>query len=161
MHRRVFVGMILAAPVAVLAGCGGTTASDRNGTSTALAGGAPTPAPTTPPAAPAGTAPPANGAAAPAGGGDANTVNVEASDFKFVLNKSTVNAGAVRFVYRNAGPSPHNFIIQGNGVNQQSMIINMGQTEMVTANLRAGRYTYICNVPGHEQLGMKGEITVQ
>jgi uncharacterized cupredoxin-like copper-binding protein len=30
----------------------------------------------------------------------------------------------------------------------------------VTANLKPGTYEFYCSVPGHEQAGMKGTLTV-
>ncbi len=169
MHRRGFARLLLAAPAAMLAACGGTTVYDKNGTSTAFAGiglptatPAPTPAPAvaaTPAMAAARAATSGGGMAAPAG--DANIINVQGKDFAFTLDKSTVPAGNVRFVHRNMGPSPHNFSVRGNGLSREGQIINAGQTDNLDVMLRAGTYTYICTIAGHEQLGMKGEFTVQ
>lgn len=167
MRRRGFVQLLLAAPAAMLAACGGTTVYDKNGTSTAIAGiGLPTATP--PPPLPVSPAPTraasaatmaSGGNAAPAG--DATVINVQGKDFAFMLDKSTAKAGPVRFVFRNMGPSPHNFAVRGDGVSSEGMTINMGQMENIDVTLKAGMYTYICTIAGHEQLGMKGTFTVQ
>ena len=35
-----------------------------------------------------------------------------------------------------------------------------GGTSKVTADLKPGKYEFYCSVPGHEQAGMKGTLTV-
>ena len=35
-----------------------------------------------------------------------------------------------------------------------------GTTEVLTVTLAAGEYTLICRLNGHDQLGMKGTLTV-
>ncbi len=53
---------------------------------------------------------------------------------------------------------PHDVSIEGKGT---SDIISGGKTATLKiANLPAGTYTYFCTVPGHEQAGMKGTLTV-
>ena len=39
--------------------------------------------------------------------------------------------------------------------------ISNGASENLTLDLSEGEYTYLCTVPGHEQAGMKGTLTVQ
>jgi len=41
------------------------------------------------------------------------------------------------------------------------MTLDAGKTETLKVNLMPGTYTVICNVPGHEQLGMKTTLVVQ
>ena len=36
-----------------------------------------------------------------------------------------------------------------------------GQTASHTFNLTAGKYVFICNVPGHDKSGMYGSLTVR
>jgi len=38
--------------------------------------------------------------------------------------------------------------------------VSTGGQSKVTVNLKAGTYTFFCPVPGHEQAGMKGTLTV-
>jgi plastocyanin len=121
----------------LLAACGGSQ-------------GAPTATP-----APAGAAAPAGGA-----GGGAATVTVVAKDFRFSLDRTEVPAGTTTFVLKNAGPSPHDFRITGNGVDRQTATINQGATASLTVDLAPGTYAIGCTVPGHDLLGMKGTVTV-
>ena len=109
----------------------------------------------TAPPAPAGDTAQASGA-----GGDGTTVNVVAKDFRFSLDKSEVPAGTTTFVLKNTGPSPHDFRITGNGVDQKTATINQGATASLTVDLTPGTYAIVCTVPGHDLLGMKGTVTV-
>ncbi len=97
---------------------------------------------------------------APTGGattGAGDTVNVTMKDFAFALDKTSVNAGTVTFNIKNEGPSPHNFVIN----EKEGSLIEMGKTATLKVDLKAGTYKYICNVAGHEQLGMVGNLTVK
>ena len=40
-------------------------------------------------------------------------------------------------------------------------IISNGASENLTVDLPSGEFIYFCTVPGHEQAGMKGTLTVQ
>jgi len=51
----------------------------------------------------------------------------------------------------------HNIAIEGKG---KTPITSNGKGSF-TADYAAGTYTYICEVPGHEQAGMKGTLTVK
>lgn len=106
------------------------------------------------------TAPAAATTGGGASGGAASTVNVTGDDFKFMLDKSSVPAGTVTFAFKNAGPSPHNFVMLIDGKQMESKLINANETASLAIPLKAGKYKYICNVAGHEQLGMVGELTV-
>jgi len=134
--RWLYVSSALALCV-LLAACGGSQ-------------GAPTATP-----APAGDAAQASGA-----GGGAATVNVVAKDFRFSLDKTELPAGTTTFVLKNTGPSPHDFRITGNGVDQKTATINQGATASLTVDLTPGTYAIVCTVPGHDLLGMKGTVTV-
>jgi len=86
-------------------------------------------------------------------------VNAIEKDFAIALDKSSVAAGTITFAIKNDGPPPHN--LASPGLKKVSETIDAGATTKLTVDLKAGTYTYICNVPGHEQLGMKGTLTVK
>ena len=71
-----------------------------------------------------------------------------------------MHAGTITFLVRNDGTMPHDFAIQGNGVDQKTVMIKPGQTASLTVDLKPGIYTYKCTVPVHALLGMKGTLTV-
>ena len=59
----------------------------------------------------------------------------------------------------NPSPIEHNIALEGDGE---------GPTWSATAaprefkaNLKPGKYTFLCTVPGHAEGGMKGELTVK
>jgi uncharacterized cupredoxin-like copper-binding protein len=83
----------------------------------------------------------------------ATTVKVTAKDFKFVLSKKSARHGKVTFKVVNKGPSKHDFKIAG----KKTKLLGKGKTATLTVTLKKGKkYRYICTVPGHAQLGMKG-----
>jgi plastocyanin len=88
------------------------------------------------------------------------TVHVMARDFALSLDQRRLPAGTVTFVLRNDGPLPHDFAVRGNGVDRKTAMIPQGQTQTLTVELRPGTYDYVCTVPGHAHLGMRGTLTV-
>ncbi len=98
------------------------------------------------------------------GGGIASednpTVNVVAQDMKFALDASQANPGTITFVVRNNDHMPHDFSISGNGVDEKTPMIDPGETARLEVTLESGNYSYMCTVPGHALLGMKGTFTV-
>lgn len=58
----------------------------------------------------------------------------------------------------NEGAALHNFAIDELGIDVD---IAPGETEAVTVNAPAGDYEFYCNVPGHKQAGMEGELEVE
>ena len=82
-------------------------------------------------------------------------------DMKFRLYDSGGNAQGSPNTVTLDNPSPvaHDIEIEGNGVEEASELVTDG-TASVTADLERGEYTYYCTVPGHEDAGMKGVLTV-
>jgi plastocyanin len=92
--------------------------------------------------------------------GSETMLHVVATDFTFALDAVQVRAGTITFLARNEGIIPHDFAIQGNGVDQKTIRVKPGHTASLTIDLKPGTYTYKCTVPGHALLGMKGTFTV-
>lgn len=88
----------------------------------------------------------------------AATVNVTEKEWTIQFATSSIKAGTVKFVIKNDGAVEHSFVIQGANVEVDS--IQAGQSKEVTVNLKPGTYTVLCNIPGHEEAGMKTTITV-
>jgi plastocyanin len=73
----------------------------------------------------------------------------------------SAKAGKVTIDFTNDAPIPHNVTV----ANAAGKVLGAtptfeGGTKVLTLDLAAGRYTYYCSVPGHEQAGMKGTLTV-
>jgi uncharacterized cupredoxin-like copper-binding protein len=92
--------------------------------------------------------------------GSETKLHVVATDFTFALDAAQVRAGTITFLAKNEGIIPHDFAIQGNGVDQKTTRVKPGDTASLTVDLQPGTYTYKCTVPGHALLGMKGTLTV-
>jgi plastocyanin len=92
----------------------------------------------------------------------ATTLQLKASG-SIAYNKKTLSAPAGKVTIRmtNGSPLKHDVAIKGNGVKAKGKIVPTGGASVVTANLKAGRYTFYCTVPGHEAAGMKGVLTVR
>jgi uncharacterized cupredoxin-like copper-binding protein len=90
-------------------------------------------------------------------------LNATLTNFKISLTTSTgakvrsVKHGAIRFKVKNLKGS-HNFAIKGKAASK--VLSKRGQRTSVTAVLKAGRYTYLCQVDGHAKLGMRGVLVV-
>ena len=88
---------------------------------------------------------------------EAAAVKVVESEFKIVTSKD-FKAGEVTFDVRNGGKLPHDLAIKGTP--EKTKLIPPGGSAELTVTLKAGTYELYCTVPGHEQAGMKLNITV-
>jgi uncharacterized cupredoxin-like copper-binding protein len=99
----------------------------------------------------------------PATGGQTITM----VDIAFQPNTVTIPANTdVTITLTNTGVTMHNFSVNDhNNPNVKNLGISVnvqpGQTQTVTVNAPAGDYYFYCNVPGHEEAGMHGTLTVQ
>ena len=88
-------------------------------------------------------------------GAGSATYTVTAVDFKFKIAPAAVKAGRVTFRVVNRGQASHNFKIAG----KTTKILGTGQSATLVVTLGKGkRYPYLCTVPGHATLGMKGVV---
>ena len=70
-----------------------------------------------------------------------------------------MKAGEVTFVIKNNGFIEHNFVIEG--IDEKIELVLPQESETFTVNMSPGKYRLVCNIPGHEEAGMVGEITVK
>jgi uncharacterized cupredoxin-like copper-binding protein len=85
-------------------------------------------------------------------------ITVKASEFKFALSRRTVPAGSkVIFTVINKGKVSHDFKIAGKKT--KSLLPGKKATLTVTFK-KKGKYAYVCTLPGHAKLGMKGTLGV-
>jgi uncharacterized cupredoxin-like copper-binding protein len=84
-------------------------------------------------------------------------VTVVAKEFSFKLSKRTVPVGTVIFTVVNRGKITHNFKIAG----KTTKNLNPGQKATLKVKFtKKGRYAYLCTLPGHAKLGMKGVLSI-
>ena len=105
------------------------------------------------------------------------TVNVSLTDFKITPNVSTVSAGKLTFVARNAGKAVHEMVVIRTDKSAGSLLTGKkaseagavdeigefaaGKTKRLTLNLKPGHYALVCNVPGHYKAGMYKNFIVK
>lgn len=134
------ISVLVAALALALAGCGGS--SDKNAGSNT-----------------SGESTPASNSGG--GGGEALSLAAPADgNLKFDKTELTAKAGKVTINFDNPASIPHAIAVEGNGVDQKSDEITTSKTSL-TVDLKPGKYEFYCPVPGHEQAGMKGTLTVQ
>jgi plastocyanin len=141
--------------VAVLfvVGCGGGSGNSSNtGASSAPAAAATT--------APAATTPAATTPAAGGGGGETLTLSADPSQLKFDKSSLSAKSGSVTITMDNPSSLPHGVAVEGNGVSKVGQTVTKGGKSTVTVDLKPGKYTFYCPVPGHRQAGMQGTLTV-
>jgi len=86
------------------------------------------------------------------------TITVVAKEWSFTLSKRAVPVGTtVVFKVANKGKIGHNFSIAG----KKTKLLNPGQSTTLTVKFaKKGKVAYLCTVPGHAALGMKGSFGV-
>jgi len=100
---------------------------------------------------------PALASPASSGRASATSVKVTASEFKFVLSTKSATHGSITFTVVNKGKLAHDFKIAG----KKTALIQPGKSAKLTVTLKAGKYPYVCTVPGHAQAGMKGTFVAK
>jgi plastocyanin len=93
-------------------------------------------------------------------GGEVIDIPISDSGFSFTKSSVTASAGTITLSSVNPQSSTHDISIKGNGIDEQGNQVSGGDTSTVTVTLKAGTYEYYCSVPGHEDAGMKGTLTV-
>ena len=78
----------------------------------------------------------------------------------FAFGKATAPAGKLEIEMPNPSSLPHNIALKPPGKGAGA-VVNKGGVSKFTTTLKAGKYTYFCEVPGHEAGGMVGELTVK
>jgi uncharacterized cupredoxin-like copper-binding protein len=125
---------------------------------TETGGGPPTTSQGTPTQQPTTTTAPQTTSTAPTQAPAAEqTVQVTETEFKIALAGYKAKAGKFTFVVENAGKLPHDLAIKGG---PKTPLIQPGSTAKLTVTLKPGKYHLYCTVPGHEQAGMKVDITL-
>ena len=92
---------------------------------------------------------------------DLTTVTVTAgkpAELKFTVVPKTVSKGLTTFKVTNKGKLSHDFKIGG----RRTVMLKPGKSATLRVTFgKAGKYTYMCTVPGHAAAGMKGTFTVK
>lgn len=97
--------------------------------------------------------------------GGATTVEFESDPggaLAYTTTEASTKAGNVTVEFNNPQAVPHDVAIEDSGGK------TVGQTEIVTegsdsttVELKPGKYTFYCSVPGHREAGMEGTLTAE
>ncbi len=152
MKKAAFGFVLILAAIALVA-CGG---GDDNSTTT---GGAET---TTESGAEGG------GGGNEAGGGSAgsaSTLDFEADPgggLAYTTETATAEAGKVTVNFTNPQPLSHDVAIEGSGGEEVGSTEVIGEgSDSTVVDLKPGKYSFFCTVPGHREAGMEGTLTVK
>jgi len=85
------------------------------------------------------------------------------SGLAFASTKAEAMPGSVEFTMPNPQSVDHNIALRDEGgqLLQKGEVVGKDGTSMFTADLQAGSFSFVCTVPGHEEGGMKGDLTVK
>jgi plastocyanin len=91
------------------------------------------------------------------------TLPLAADPSALAFDKTELSAkpGKVTIDFNNPSPIPHNVVIEQNGKELAGFEPIAEGEEEVSAELKAGTYTFFCSVPGHREAGMEGTLTVK
>lgn len=84
------------------------------------------------------------------------------TEFAFSPSSLSVPSGKVVFYLVNGGTVAHDMVIKDSSgsVVGRSDLLSAGDSSVFTvSSLPAGKYTFICDQPGHEANGMKATLT--
>jgi plastocyanin len=90
-----------------------------------------------------------------------NTVQIPTDadgQLAYQFKSAEAKAGKVTLESQNDSSVPHNIALKGG---PEGQIVQGGKTSTITVDLKPGKETFYCSVPGHEQAGMKGTLTVK
>jgi plastocyanin len=138
--------LVLALVSAALVACGGDDSTTTTTTETS-----------------AGAA--AEGGEKAGGGGGGSTLEFEADpggDLAYTTTEASAKAGEVTIDFKNPQSLTHDVAIEdssGETVGKTD-VIGEGETS-AKVNLKPGKYTFYCSVPGHREAGMEGTLTVE
>lgn len=76
----------------------------------------------------------------------------------FASTRATATPGPLEFVMGNESSVQHNIALEGG---PKGPVVGQGGTSRFSTDVKAGKYTYVCTVPGHAEGGMKGALTVK
>jgi uncharacterized cupredoxin-like copper-binding protein len=148
--KKVAALLVLALAALTLVACGGGDSSDSTATTTE----------TTAESTGAGGA---EGAGSEGGGSVVAIEAVGGSDLAFVQKAAKAKAGQVSIDFTNPQTLSHDVAVEDSSGKEigGTELVASGSTTATIGNLKPGKYTFFCTVPGHREAGMEGTLTVE
>lgn len=113
------------------------------------------------PASPSTSSSSSSSGGSSSGGGTITEAADPSGQLKFTKSDLTAKAGKATIDFTNSSQLPHNMtIVDSSGKQVGATPTFSGGTKSFTADLKPGKYTFYCSVPGHRQAGMQGTLTV-
>ena len=146
MPRISALSLVAVALTLGLAACGGSSSSSTSSPS------APAPSSSSTSSSASGTS---------GGGSTIKDAADPSGQLKFTSSTLTASAGKATIDFTNSSSVAHNMtIVDSSGKQVGATPTFTGGTKSFTADLKPGKYTFFCSVPGHRQAGMQGTLTV-
>jgi plastocyanin len=147
MKKAAALLVLVLASVALVA-CGSSSSSTES-TGSESAGGAEKPAKE-------------SGGESEGGGATVDIATPEGTELAYTTKSASAPAGQVSIEFENPEALQHDVAIEDSSgkVVAQTALVSEGSTT-TTTNLKPGKYTFFCTVPGHRQAGMEGTLTVK
>jgi uncharacterized cupredoxin-like copper-binding protein len=95
----------------------------------------------------------------PPKGASTETIAVQAGNFYFKPDKLTAKPGIATIELDGAG-GDHTFVFDGAYSGFFLEVSGSGDQQSEKIDLKPGKYTFYCNIPGHRAQGMEGTLTV-
>lgn len=90
-----------------------------------------------------------------------DTVTVVADQYYFDPDTIVTKRGPLEIDFKNSGNLIHNLVLERAGVRVgKAPSLEPGSQTVLKVDLAPGKYTLLCTVGDHEELGMKGEVVV-
>jgi plastocyanin len=97
--------------------------------------------------------------------GSGSTIDIEADPsgaLAFTTDVATAKAGKDTVNFTNSSPVPHDVRFEDSSGEDIGGTETLSEgNESATVELKPGKYTFYCSVPGHRQAGMEGTLTVE
>jgi uncharacterized cupredoxin-like copper-binding protein len=87
------------------------------------------------------------------------TLKLESGNLFFKPDHLEARPGIARMTLKNIESGTHDLVIRGLP-GFQLEVSGEGATASSKVDLKKGKYEFYCSIPGHEEAGMKGTITV-
>ena len=89
-------------------------------------------------------------------------VSAKLSEWKVELSQGTITAGGVTLTVTNVGSIPHALEVEGQGIEQETPVIQPGASSTLALTLKPGTYEVYCPVgnDSHKRLGMETDLRV-